>query len=290
MFPGFVIAIAHELGEAFWRTVCREQDVRYSEVDDRTAADALYKERDACHAKASDAYKRGLHKEAKLLKYKGMRLGFRAKKRARKAADATFWRNNEGRPPNEVDLHGLYVEEALERVGAAINAARWSQILQYPVARHMTFTVGKGQHSEDGIARIRPAVKELLRRRYYLRITEDKFNDGRVHVELLHLSELDAFHWAKMLVSWAVTLATTTIGVLKLPHSLISKVHEKFEECMLAIEMSFRACVKGFHDVFLGLSLLVSICGMIYISYLDPLLLLLLLLGYYYYLEPLGQN
>mmetsp|Transcript_10452 Transcript_10452/g.27251 ORF Transcript_10452/g.27251 Transcript_10452/m.27251 type:complete len:199 (-) Transcript_10452:657-1253(-) len=191
------------------QTASSEQD---SELDDRSAADALYKKRNACFAESTKAYNRGQHQLAKKKSEEGKRFDSRAKERARKAADATFARNNEGRPANEVDLHGLYVDEALERVENAISTARWSQILRRPVAKDITFIVGKGLHSQDGVAKIKPAVLKLVNR-YYLRVTEDKPNTGCVHVELLHLSEFNLYRWARMLVSWAPTVAVG-VGVL----------------------------------------------------------------------------
>eukprot|EP00967_Tisochrysis_lutea_P057125 scaffold72369_cov24-Tisochrysis_lutea.AAC.2 len=75
------------------QTASSEQD---SELDDRSAADALYKKRNACFAESTKAYNRGQHQLAKKKSEEGKRFDSRAKERARKAADATFARNNEG--------------------------------------------------------------------------------------------------------------------------------------------------------------------------------------------------
>ncbi|KAF5830322.1 hypothetical protein DUNSADRAFT_14753 [Dunaliella salina] len=155
---------------------------------------------------------RGQHELAKKKSEEGKKLDSQAKKHARKAADATFAQNNTGRPANEVDLHGLYVDEALERVEKAISNARWSQLLRCPVAKDITFIVGKGLHSQDGVAKIRPAVLKLVNR-YYLRVTEDTPNAGCIHVEFLNLSEFNLHRWARMLVSWAPTMVAG-VGVL----------------------------------------------------------------------------
>eukprot|EP00967_Tisochrysis_lutea_P155897 scaffold312984_cov19-Tisochrysis_lutea.AAC.1 len=58
-------------------------------------------------------------------------------------------------------LSGLACAQALERVENAISTARWSQILRRPVAKDITFIVGKGLHSQDGVAKIKPAVLKL---------------------------------------------------------------------------------------------------------------------------------
>lgn len=71
-------------------------------------------------------------------------------------ADAT--ENNKDSPPGTIDLHGLYVKEAIERTEAAINQA------QGKGQDEMRVIVGKGLHSQGNVARIKPAVEDLMRR------------------------------------------------------------------------------------------------------------------------------
>lgn len=73
--------------------------------------------------------------------------------------------NNAARPPDEVDLHGLHVSEAIARADAAIASARARG------APRLTLIVGRGAHSAGGVARIRPAVERELIRKHSLRVT-----------------------------------------------------------------------------------------------------------------------
>ena len=76
----------------------------------------------------------------------------------------------------EIDLHGLYVKEALERTDRAIQEAKERGdselrliVGQYQLALRNTrvsqviLVIGKGLHSK-GSARIRPAVEELMQK------------------------------------------------------------------------------------------------------------------------------
>lgn len=64
---------------------------------------------------------------------------------------------NEGRAPDEIDLHGLFVKEALERLSMFIREA--------PSVGQTSLRVitGKGLHSDNQQAQILPAVEESLR-------------------------------------------------------------------------------------------------------------------------------
>ncbi|KAB5591559.1 hypothetical protein CTheo_4988 [Ceratobasidium theobromae] len=84
---------------------------------------------------------------------------------------------NAGRPLDEVDLHGLYVKEAISRLSQFIREA--------PQAGYTTLRVitGKGLHSERGEAQIIPAVQDALRRQG-LRHHTNEANAGVIIVEL----------------------------------------------------------------------------------------------------------
>ncbi|KAF8752013.1 Small MutS-related domain [Rhizoctonia solani] len=92
------------------------------------------------------------------------------------AANQIFKEKNDGRPADEVDLHGLYVKEALSRLSRYLREA--------PVAGQTTVRVitGKGIHSE-GEPQLIPAVEESLRSKG-LRHHTDPNNAGVVVVEL----------------------------------------------------------------------------------------------------------
>ncbi|PPQ68208.1 hypothetical protein CVT25_015040 [Psilocybe cyanescens] len=62
------------------------------------------------------------------------------------------------RKPGEVDLHGLYVKEAIHRADQAIQRAKQQGQPQ------INFIVGKGLHSQGGVAKIKPAIEELIQK------------------------------------------------------------------------------------------------------------------------------
>ena len=66
--------------------------------------------------------------------------------------------NNQQSPPGTIDLHGLYVKEAIERTESAIAAAQRSGQTE------MRIIVGKGIHSQNHVAKIKPAVEDLMRK------------------------------------------------------------------------------------------------------------------------------
>ncbi|TFY65542.1 hypothetical protein EVG20_g5546 [Dentipellis fragilis] len=66
--------------------------------------------------------------------------------------------NNMHRKPNEVDLHGLYVAEALDFTARCVTEA------QAQGDEELTFIVGRGLHSSDGRAKLAPAVEGKLRK------------------------------------------------------------------------------------------------------------------------------
>ncbi|KAI0690187.1 hypothetical protein C8T65DRAFT_745909 [Cerioporus squamosus] len=66
--------------------------------------------------------------------------------------------NNTDSKPGEVDLHGLYVKEAIRYADQSIQEAR---------ARgdsKIHFIVGKGLHSTNHVAKLKPAIEELIQK------------------------------------------------------------------------------------------------------------------------------
>ena len=88
-----------------------------------------------------------------------------------------FAANNADSPPGTVDLHGLYVKEALAKVDEVIHQA---QAQNYPQLR---LIVGKGIHSKDHVTKIKPAVEELLRK-YNIAAHLDHRNQGVLVVDM----------------------------------------------------------------------------------------------------------
>lgn len=57
-----------------------------------------------------------------------------------------------------MDLHGLFVKEAVEKTDRAVMEAKRSG------GRELRLIVGKGIHSQGKVAKIGPAIEELMQR------------------------------------------------------------------------------------------------------------------------------
>ncbi|GJE90123.1 hypothetical protein PsYK624_062460 [Phanerochaete sordida] len=74
------------------------------------------------------------------------------------AAEWIFAMNNANRKSGEVEVHGLYVKEAIKYTKLAVEEAK---------ARgdsKLRIIVGKGLHSEGGAAKIKPAIHGLMQK------------------------------------------------------------------------------------------------------------------------------
>lgn len=79
----------------------------------------------------------------------------------------------------KIDLHGLRVNEAVEKVREHLALCR-----QHGVER-TTIITGKGLHSVDGVAKIRPVVEQLLRESKVRVVKQGRENEGAFVVELV---------------------------------------------------------------------------------------------------------
>ena len=81
--------------------------------------------------------------------------------------------NNKDSSLNEVDLHGLYVKEAIERVEQAVQRAilRCDSEIHLVVGQvfiyldydlRLIFAIGRGLHSPGGVSKLRPAIENLM--------------------------------------------------------------------------------------------------------------------------------
>ncbi|GJE90107.1 hypothetical protein PsYK624_062300 [Phanerochaete sordida] len=77
----------------------------------------------------------------------------------------------------EIDLHGLSVQEAIARADDAIQEAR----IRGDSELH--FIVGRGLHSRGGVAKIKPAIEDLMQQ-YRLATELDPYNPGLLIVRL----------------------------------------------------------------------------------------------------------
>lgn len=119
--------------------------------------------RGECFEKSKKEFESGDKGKAKELSEEGHKHDEQMKKYNKEAADAFFAAHNKGRDQMTIDLHGLYVEEAMERLKARVEA----------IGRKGTFIIiwGAGNHSEGGVRKIKPAVID------YLNAEKFKFED-----------------------------------------------------------------------------------------------------------------
>ncbi|KAF8444637.1 hypothetical protein L210DRAFT_3530407 [Boletus edulis BED1] len=109
--------------------------------------------RSRCYRQSKEAYKRGDYARAKALSDEQKRHE-RKRETLHAEASATIFKD-----ACEVDLHGLFVKEAIAYAEKAVTDARQSG---YPEIR---LIVGQGNHSEKGIPRLKPALQEDLQMR-----------------------------------------------------------------------------------------------------------------------------
>uniref|UniRef100_A0A7S3YS31 Smr domain-containing protein n=2 Tax=Lotharella globosa TaxID=91324 RepID=A0A7S3YS31_9EUKA len=103
------------------------------------------------------AYARGDGKAAKTLADKAKAEGKMMKQCNQDAAEAIFKHRNDGKGDLFIDLHGLTVDEAL-----GFLKERLEKFLHNDVDDKLHCVTGAGNHSPGHLAKIKPAVKELV--------------------------------------------------------------------------------------------------------------------------------
>ncbi|KAK0186907.1 hypothetical protein F5146DRAFT_935134, partial [Armillaria mellea] len=130
-----------------------------------------------CFSESHEAYDRGDHAAAKELSNQGKNHKQKMEQLHKAASTWIYLENNRGREPGEIDLHGLYVKEAIAYTETALEEAKLRGDSE------LRLIVGTGSHSEDGVAKVRPAIEELMRQ--HRLVTElDPSNSGVLVVEL----------------------------------------------------------------------------------------------------------
>lgn len=130
-----------------------------------------------CFDESHKVYAQGDGGRAKQLSNEGHEHQRRMEQLNQEAADWIFKANNEDSGPNEVDLHGLYTQEAIAKTEESIRAAQAKGMSELHVI------VGKGIHSQDHVAKVKPAIEKLMRD-YGIAANLDPKNSG---VLLVHL-------------------------------------------------------------------------------------------------------
>ncbi|KAG8764543.1 hypothetical protein FS842_008519 [Serendipita sp. 407] len=130
-----------------------------------------------CFEESKRAYENGDGARAKQLSEEGKQHKAEMEHLNKEASDWIYHANNTDSGPDEVDLHGLYVKEAISRTEQAIQAA---QQRGDPSVR---LIVGKGLHSQGHVAKLKPAIEELMIK-YQLAAQLDPHNAGVLVVQL----------------------------------------------------------------------------------------------------------
>ncbi|WVQ81194.1 hypothetical protein IAT38_003316 [Cryptococcus sp. DSM 104549] len=130
-----------------------------------------------CFAASQQAYQAGDGGKAHELSVEGKAHQKKQDELDDQASEWIFRENNKNSPPDTIDLHGLYVKEAIERTEAAISQA------QRNGREELNVIVGKGLHSQGGHAKIKPAVEQLMKK-YNLSANIDPHNTGVLVVDL----------------------------------------------------------------------------------------------------------
>lgn len=123
----------------------------------RQKAHELADQQHALSSQSQAAYRSGNGALAKSLSIQARALHREVEENNRKAAALYLYANNINNPAGVLDLHGLFVKEALQAVQDEIRKAKKDKRGQ------LVLIVGAGNHSKDGVQRIRPAVEKMMR-------------------------------------------------------------------------------------------------------------------------------
>ncbi|KAJ7096412.1 hypothetical protein C8R44DRAFT_812981 [Mycena epipterygia] len=130
-----------------------------------------------CFAESHEAYGRGDGAGAKQLSNQGKEHQRKMISLNKEASDWIFIENNKDSKPGEIDLHGLYVKEAIEHTDQALQEAKRKGDSE------LHLIVGKGLHSQGGAAKIKPAIEELMQK-HQLSAELDPHNAGVLVVQM----------------------------------------------------------------------------------------------------------
>jgi DNA-nicking Smr family endonuclease len=166
----------------FWGLTSAVHVRDYNHADDaeykrlRDLAEQEFQRKKDCSHRSQLAYQEGNGAEAKQLSEQANNHKLKAEQYNRQAGEFVFRANNADSASDEIDLHGLYIKEATSMLETRINAS---------VARnesHLKVIVGKGNHSENHIAKLKPAVEELCQSRG-IKHWVDQHNAGVIVLE-----------------------------------------------------------------------------------------------------------
>ncbi|KAI5074844.1 hypothetical protein GOP47_0010805 [Adiantum capillus-veneris] len=144
--------------------------------DYRAEATLFAHRRNEFLTRSQEAWRSGKKAEAKSLSNAAKAQAQLMAEANKKAAEALFNKHNATRDVGELDLHGLFVKEAIEKVEQRI------ALCKEMGRKDLVVIVGKGNHSRDGNAILKPIVEKFIQK-YSLSVTVGKPNDGCIYVE-----------------------------------------------------------------------------------------------------------
>ncbi|CAE6475691.1 unnamed protein product [Rhizoctonia solani] len=124
---------------------------------------------------AKKAFNRGEKAKAKQLSEAGKRYQAKMRRLNKEAGDWVHEQLNSGERDG-VDLHGLHVSEAVEKAESATRTSQNRGDEQFRII------VGRGSHSEGQVARVKPAIVNLLSRKHLNSYTDPR-NEGVIIVQ-----------------------------------------------------------------------------------------------------------
>lgn len=139
------------------------QDFEYPEYDDYRAEAFLHQQkRMECYSKAKEAYRMGKKNVATFYAQQGSLHEQKMKEANHLAAVEIFEKVNASLlPQNVLDLHGLHVDEAIEHLTTVLQQ-KTEEFKQNGGKPYLSVITGRGNHSQGGVARIKPAVIKYL--------------------------------------------------------------------------------------------------------------------------------
>ncbi|EMD35284.1 hypothetical protein CERSUDRAFT_85301 [Gelatoporia subvermispora B] len=143
----------------------------------RARANDAYEQMGRCFEESHAAYAAHDGARAKELSEQGKEHKAEMERLNAEAAEWIYKANNLDSKPGEVDLHGLYVKEAITYTDRVIQDARERGDSK------VHLIVGKGLHSKDGKAKLKPAIEELVEK-HGLIVEIDPYNEGVLIVNL----------------------------------------------------------------------------------------------------------
>ncbi|KAI0448168.1 hypothetical protein F4803DRAFT_496940 [Xylaria telfairii] len=161
-------------GNVFSRGITPREGLNPEQL--RGEAWELVELRKSCMQRAHEAYERGDGAAAKQLSNEGKQHAAEADALFDKASKIIFKENNRNATADAIDLHGLYVAEAVKQVETRVREDRGAG------KTHLHVIVGQGHHSVDHIQRIKPAIEQLCENLGLQYATEE--NAGRIYVNL----------------------------------------------------------------------------------------------------------